>query len=270
MKTLELRGRFGLHALPFTREIRVDHLFTQPQFAEAIDGLEGAVHKRMGAVLIAPAGTGKTTALRVLASRLPEARYRTHYVKVTGLSKRDMCREIALVMGIAPAGAYNALIRSIQAKLLATTDAEGLRPVLILDEAQDLRPDVLAMLAPLTNFEMDSRLVLSVVLAGQPPLATLLRRSELEGIARRFAHYAVLRPLSRDETAAYVAHRCTVAGATTVPFDQGSLDALFEIGRGNLRATDQLALKALEIAAAKEADTVESVHVIDARRLLWP
>jgi general secretion pathway protein A len=126
------------------------------------------------------------------------------------------------------------------------------------------------MLAPLTNFEMDSRLVLSVVLAGQPPLATLLRRSELEGIARRFAHYAQLRPLSRDETAAYVAHRCTVAGAATVPFDQGSLDALFEIGRGNLRATDQLALKALEIAAAKEADTVESVHVIDARRLLWP
>ena len=270
MKTFELRGRFGLHTMPFTREIRVDHLLTQPQFVEALDGLEGAVHKRMGAAVIAPAGTGKTTVVRVLVSRLPEARYRTHYVKVTGLSKRDMCREIALVMGVQSSGAYNALVRRIQAKVLETADTDGLRPVLILDEAQDLRPDVLAMLAPLTNFDMDSRLVLSVVLAGQPPLATLLRRPELEGIARRFAHYAVLRPLSRDETAAYVAHRCTVAGATTQPFDQGSLDALYEIGRGNLRATDQLALKALELADQKGADTVDHMQVIEARRLLWP
>ena len=151
MKTFELRGRFGLHTMPFTREIRVDHLLTQPQFVEALDGLEGAVHKRMGAAVIAPAGTGKTTVVRVLVSRLPEARYRTHYVKVTGLSKRDMCREIAQVMGVQPSGAYNALVRRIQAKVLETADTDGLRPVLILDEAQDLRPDVLAMLAPLTN-----------------------------------------------------------------------------------------------------------------------
>ena len=126
------------------------------------------------------------------------------------------------------------------------------------------------MLAPLTNFDMDSRLVLSVILAGQPPLATMLRRPELEGVARRIAHYATLRPLSRDETAAYVAHRCTVAGSTTNPFDQGAMDAIHEIGRGNLRATDRLALKALELAAAKDASAVDHVHVVDARRLLWP
>jgi len=267
---MSLRAKYGFHATPFTREIPVEHRFELPQFTAAKDGLLGVVQRRMSGALIAPAGTGKSGLLRDVIAALPEARYRTHYVKVSGLSKRDTCREIAHVMGLQPTGAYNALVRRVQERALEVSDSDGLRPVLVLDEAQDLRPDVLSMLAPLTNFDMDSRLVLSVILAGQPPLATMLRRSELEGVARRLAHYATLRPLSREETAAYVAHRCTVAGATTNPFDQGAGDAIYEIGRGNLRATDRLALKALEQAAAKDAGAVDHVDVIDARRLLWP
>ena len=266
----DLRSRFGMHTLPFTREISVKHHLTLPPYVEALDGLVSAVQNRMCAALIGPAGTGKTNILRALVQRLPEARYNIHYVKVTGLSKRDLCRDIAQVMGLPPVGAFNALMHRIQAKVLCAADTEGVRPVLLLDDAHELRPDVLGMLAPLTNFEMDSRLVLSVVLAGQPPLAVLLRRTEMEGIARRFAHYATLRTLSRDETAAYVAHRCTVAGAVTSPFDHASVDALYEIGRGNLRATDQLALKALETAERKGTATVDQVQVIEARRLLWP
>ncbi|MBK8980720.1 MAG: ATP-binding protein [Planctomycetes bacterium] len=55
---------------------------------------------RMSCAIIAPAGTGKTSVLRAVVARLPEARYSTHYVKVTGLSKRDMCREIAYAAGV--------------------------------------------------------------------------------------------------------------------------------------------------------------------------
>lgn len=266
----DLRGRYGLHTVPFTREIRVEHHQLLPQYTETLAALEGAVQKRMSAALIAPAGTGKTNLLRALCARLPEARYRYQYVKCSNLSRRDMCREIALCMNLAPTGAYNALLRRIQEKALSTTDSDGLRPVLLLDDAHELRPDVLGMMAPLTNFDMDSRLVLSVILAGLPPLSALLRRPEMEGIARRFSHFAVLRTLSRDETAAYIAHRMTVAGATLVPFDQGAIDALFEIGRGNLRATDQLALKSLELADQKDLAMVDHVQVIEARRLLWP
>jgi len=267
---MEIRSRFGLHDVPFTREIRVEHLFKLPHFDEARDGMHGVVRNRMSAALISAAGMGKTGQLRALVTLLPEARYRCHYVKVTGLSKRDMCREISQVMNLPPAGAYNALIRRIQENLLEAADTDGLRPVLILDEAQDLRPDVLGMLAPITNFAMDSRLVLSVILAGQPKLAAMLRRPELEGVARRIAHYATLRPLSRAETASYVDHRCTVAGATSQLFDQGAQDAIYEIGRGNLRATDRLALKALELAAAKDEDVADHMRIVEARRLLWP
>ena len=108
-------------------------------------------------------------------------------------------------------------MRKLQDRFRQTSDTDGLRPVLILDEAQDLRPDTLAMLKVLTNFDMDSRLVLSIVLAGQPKLRDLLRLDDLEDVARRLAHYATLRTLTRDEIGRYIEHRCTIAGAASVP-----------------------------------------------------
>ena len=266
----DLRSRFGMHTMPFTREITIEHRFSLPLFDTALAALQRAVTERMSAALLAPAGTGKTAILRALVAQLPEARYRVHYVKITGLSKRDMCREIATAIGSAAAGTYPTLVRRIQEHYTALADTDGLRSVLLLDEAHDLRPEVLAMMRLVTNFDMDSRLVVSLVLAGQPPLRTLLRRDDLQDIARRLAHYATLRPLSRDETQRYLEHRCTIAGATVVPFDDAACDAIYEIGRGNLRATDRLALKALEYAHDSDTDVAGTGEVTEARKVLWP
>lgn len=269
-KPTDMRAVFGLHAIPFTREIAVDDYLRLPFLDDAFAGVRSAVEARMSAAIIAPAGTGKTALLRRLRSALPEARYHVHYVKVTGLSKRDMCREIAVACGAEPAGSYPMLVRRLQERFEGTADDEGRRPVLLLDESHDLRPDVLGMLRILTNFDMDSRLVLSLVVAGQTPLRALLARDDQEAMARRIVHYAQLRLLSREELAQYVAHRCAVAGAARVPFDERTLDALFEIGRGNLRATDDLALKSLDHAAAAGHATVSVQHVVAARKDLWP
>jgi len=266
----DYRSRFGFHASPFTREITVQDRFTIKEYDQAIDDLLNAVEARMSCALIAAAGTGKTSVLRALVARLPEARYRTHYVKVTGLSKRDMCREIAQAIGLPPAGTYPCLVRRIQDRFLETTHSDALRPVLIVDEAHELRPETLGMLRVLTNFDMDSKLVLSVVLTGQLKLRDLLRRDDLMDVARRLAHCATLRTLTREEIDRYVEHRCTIAGAIKVPFDQGAIDALFEIGRGNLRATDQLARKTLEVAHHSDHDVCAPAHVVQARKLVCP
>ncbi len=270
MKLKDFRSRFGFHSTPFTREITVKDRFPLADFDETIDAVLRTLDARMSCAVIAPAGTGKTSLLRAVVERLPAARYSTHYVKVTGLSKRDMCREIAYAAGVPPAGTYPGLVRNLQSRFVEDADTAGLRPVLILDEAHDLRLETLAMIRLLTNFDMDSRLVLSVVLAGQPKLRELLRRDDLEDVARRLSLCATLRCLSRDETGRYLEHRCTIAGAAKVPFDAGAVDALFEIGRGNLRATDELARKALELAHDQDRDVCESLHVAHARKLLWP
>ena len=259
----------GFRKTPFTRELTVAERCTLDYQAEAAEGLTEAVRQRMSAALIAPAGTGKTVALRMLLANLAEARYQVRYVKVTGLSKRDLCKEIAAACGLEPTGIYPALVRKLQAAF-AHTAGDGVRPVILLDEAHDLRPESLAMLRLLTNFEMDSRLVVSVVLAGQPPLNDLLRRPEQAAMAQRLAHYATLRLLSRDETRTYLKHRCTLAGAATDPFDGDAHETIYEMSRGNLRAIDRLALGALQLAAKAHAAAVCSAEVIAARRSLWP
>ena len=259
----------GFRKTPFTRELAIDERFVLHHQQAVVDDLVEVVAQRMSGTLIAPAGTGKTVALRMLYDRLPPARYRIRYVKVTGLSKRDLCKEIARACGLETAGSYPSLVCRLQEHFVDTAGTDGVRIVVLLDEAHDLRPDSLAILRLITNFEMDSKLVVSLVLAGQPPLERLLRRPVAEAVAQRMAHAATLRFLSRDETRAYIEHRCRIAGAATDPFDEQAHEAVFEMSRGNLRAIDRLALKALQAAAAAGATAVATAEVLAGRRQLW-
>lgn len=267
---MDMNARFDLRNTPFTREISVKELFPHPQRVAAVESLLQVVDQRMSAALIAPAGLGKTTLLRELRDRLPEVRYSVRYVKVTGLSKRDMCREIAATLGLPPVGTYPGLVRAVQDAVERRVADDGVRTVLIVDEAHEMRADVLGMFRLLTNFEMDSRLVLSVLLVGQPPLAQLLRRPELEDLAQRLSWYGTLRPLTREELREYVVHRCAVAGASPSTFEDRAIEALFEMGKGNPRATDHLARRALEMAHQAGVNRVGAQHVIAARASLQP
>lgn len=265
---MNLRAHFHLNTTPFTREVTVERCWVSPTHEQILSDLMATVEQRMSAALIAPAGTGKTTLLRRLQALLAEARYRLHYVKVTSLSKRDFCRELSVAIGARPAGTYATLVRRIQERMLGLLEQDSLRPVLVIDEAHDMRPDVLAVLRVLTNFEMDSRLVISVLLAGQMPLKTMLKRDELESVRRRLAHVATMRLLSREETVSYVQHRLDISGGSTDIFDPLAHDAIYEMTQGNLRAIDRVCLKAMESAARAGEPTIGAQRLSEAGRSL--
>jgi len=267
---MDMHATFGFHKTPFTREVATDDMLALPYIEQARDAIVAQLERRMCAAITAPAGTGKSALLRALRERLPQARYRVHYVKVTDLGKRDLCREIATCVGVRPAGSYPMLVRRLQEDFAEAGTESGVRPVLFIDDAHDIRFQVLGVLRILTNFDWDSRLVLSVVLAGQPRLEAMLKKAPLEDVAQRIAYYARLRLMSRDETVRYVEHRCTIAGASTVPFDPAALDAVFEMSRGNLRAVDRLCLAALDVTALRDVEVVAPSDVTAARKHLWP
>jgi type II secretory pathway predicted ATPase ExeA len=266
----DMLSRFGFHSMPFTRELAVKDRFAHPTFEAASQGLYEAVLQRMCAAFIAPAGLGKTALLRELQARLPAVRYDTRYLDITALNKRDFCREVAAAVGAKAAGTYPALVRNIKERFLNSMEVDGRRPVLMIDNSHEFRHDVIGVIRLLTNFEMDSQLVVSIILAGQLPLASLLRRTDLEDIQGRLAHIAYLTPLSRADGARYIEHRCRIAGATTVPFDALAIEAIYEISRGNLRAIDRISRKALSIAHHHAHDRVDANHISEARSVLWP
>ena len=267
---MDFYAHFGLRTLPFTRELLIQERFPHPQHTDHLKMMLRMIEQRQSLALIGAAGLGKTVLVRALQEQLADVRYRVHYVKVTGLSKRDMSREIALSLGLSAVGTFPRLLRMIQDAVVERSLDDGVRSVIILDDAHEMRPHVLGMFKALTNFEMDSRLLLSVVLVGQPALTRLLQRADLEDVAQRIAWYGHLRGLSREETQRYVAHRCQIAGATSVLFDGHATESLYEMSRGNPRALDHLARRALELAHDQKVERVGSQHVIAARATLHP
>jgi len=263
--------RFGFTSTPFTNEIGAAKRFKLDHIETEVAALKRAVEERFSAALVAPSGAGKTVVLRSLTDCLPAARYRVHYVKVTALSVRDLCREIAMAVGTKPAGNYPSLVRAVQEHFDQSLGTDGVRPVLLIDEAHDLKLQSLGLLKLLTNYEMDSRRVVSIVLAGQPSLKNLLYRAGMEEIRRRLAHCGEVRLLSREETRGYIEHRVQLAGARRAPFDPSAIEALYEISRGNMGAVDLLAFKALEVAAhcSIRKEVLDSSDITLARKDVW-
>lgn len=261
--------RFRFKSAPFTREIKVEHRLKVGNIEEQVAALKIAVDSRQSAALVAPAGCGKTVALRSLRSQLPEARYKTTYIKLADLSTRDTCREVALALGVPPTGQYPALVRAVEERLRSGYSESGLRQVIIFDDAHDMRPDSLRLVRLLTNFEMDSRLVVSIILAGQMPLKKHLLHDDLEDIRQRLAHCGEIAPLTREETRAYVEHRSVIAGAAHVPFEPLAIEAIYEVARGNMRAIDRITLAALSQADRAQKNIVDAADVALARARTW-
>ena len=254
---------------PFTREIKVEHRFKADFLDNEIAALKKTVEKRMSAALIAPAGCGKSVIVRSLLAALPAARYRTHYFKLADLSARDMCRQVARAVGLQATGSYPCLVQAIEERLQAGFDDSGMRQVFIIDDAHEMRELTLKILKLLTNFDMDSRLVVTVILAGQIPLKACLSRPGVEDIKQRLAYCGEIRLLTREETKAYIAHRCKIAGFTKNPFENSAIDAIYEITSGNMRAIDTIALHAIEEADDNARTMVETPDVIAGRSKVW-
>ena len=96
---------------------------------------------------------------------------------------------------------------------LLDAHGRGHRTVLIIDEAQDLAPDVLEQIRLLTNLETTTEKLLQIILIGQPELIRILEREDLRQLAQRVTARYHLRPFAAPDTLAYIAHRLEVAGA---------------------------------------------------------
>lgn len=260
---------FEFRSLPFTREIATRDCIGFGFLKEQEDALVDAVQRRMSALVAAPPGVGKSVILRRVRDRLPEARYQVRYLKVNRLSGRDLCREIAYTFGAGEAATLPKLVRSVQRRITEASSSEGVRPVIILDDAHSLREQGFELIKILTNFEMDSKLLVSFILAGHHSLKEKLFHPNMADVRQRISHCGQLRLLSREETADYISQRLALAGCLQTPFDENSIELIYDMGKGNMRATDNIALKALGHAAKAKDNIVSTIHVTEAAKELW-
>jgi type II secretory pathway predicted ATPase ExeA len=135
------------------------------------------------------------------------------------------------------------------------------RPILVIDEAHHLRPELLEDLRLLTNYKMDAENRLCLLLLGQAELRRRLSMAVYEALAQRIVVRYHLAPLTRDELDAYLTHRLHHAGTELALFEPAAQEALFQATGGLPRKINLLAHHALLAAALARAKLVSAEHV---------
>jgi general secretion pathway protein A len=191
-------------------------------------------------------GTGKTTLCRLLLEQLPP-NVRIALVLNPRQTPLELLETIADELHLELPGkrrSIKRLVDALNAHLLSAY-AQGLRVVLVIDEAQELSRDALEQVRLLTNLETTTQKLLQIVLLGQPELRDALARPALRQLAQRITARFHLTPLAASESDAYLRHRLGVAGAQGFPFDASAVKRLHVLSGGVPRLLNVLGDRAL-------------------------
>ena len=222
---------FDLERLPFEAPASSADLFVSREMRETETRLGQLLRARGIGLLTGEPGSGKTSACRRFADSLHPGRHRVCYVSLSTGTVLDIYQSIGWELGLEPQRRRAAARRAIRDEITRLARESGRLPVLVVDEAQHLRNDVLEELRLLTNFAMDSERRPCLLLAGP------------------------------GELQPYLAHSLRLAGCERELFAPEACEALFEAARGLPRQVSRVAHRSLLAAALDRASRVGPEHV---------
>lgn len=249
---------YGFTEMPFNITPDPRFLYLSPTHQEALQHLKYGVAEKKGfIVLVGEVGCGKTTLCRKFLNELDPAHYDTALILNPRVTETQMLKAILTELGETKFGrSQHDLVGQINRVLLERIE-KGRDIVLIIDEAQNLKFDVLEQIRLLSNLETDKQKLLQIVLMGQPELKSVLAREELRQLRQRILVHYELHPLSQNDVQHYVQHRLTLAGGTGRPsFTRWALRSIHRISKGIPRIVNNLCDKALLAAFIRDSDEV--------------
>jgi len=258
---------FGLKEHPFSIAPDPRYLYMSERHREALAHLLFGVNGQGGfVVLTGEVGTGKTTICRCFLNQVP-SNTDVAFVINPKLSARELLASICdeLKIAYADSASIKVLNDAINQYLLHA-HANGRHTVLIVDEAQNLRVDVLEQLRLLTNLETSEKKLLQIILLGQPELRDMLAKNELRQLAQRITARYHLDALNKVEVGAYIKCRLSVAGRAAPAFSPTAVNTMFKLSGGIPRLINLIADRALLGAYASHSELAEPEHVKQAFR----
>jgi general secretion pathway protein A len=257
------RDYFQLKENPFALTPDPRFLFLSHHHREAMAHLLYGMGEMGGFVQVTgEVGTGKTTLCRSLLEQAPE-QVDVALILNPKLNATELVASICDELKVSyPEGctSVKSLVDCLNRHLL-TAHAGGRRTVLVIDEAQNLSPEVLEQVRLLTNLETSTNKLLQILLLGQPELKSVMETPELRQLSQRITARYHLTPLRLEETIAYIHHRLDVAGCHRPLFSPSALRMIHRLSHGVPRLINIICDRALLGAYARRRLQVDKALV---------
>ena len=250
---------YGLNERPFNVTSDPAFFFSSKKHKEALSHLLYGVTQRKGIIVVTgEIGTGKTTLCRFFLEQLGE-KVKTAFILNPYFSEIQLLEAITKDFGISAEGRRRlSFIWAFNRFLLKEAEA-GNNVVLIIDEAQNLKPRQLEQIRLLSNLETEKDKLMQIVLVGQPELNRRLDLYELRQLQQRIMVRYHISPLDKSEVVEYVNHRLSVAGAhTKIRFSDEAFDTIYEFSAGTPRLINIVCDRALLAGFVQETFTIDA------------
>jgi type II secretory pathway predicted ATPase ExeA len=265
MNSKKMLSLYGLKWNPFSQELPSEALIRSTQFDQFCWRVENLALEGGFALITGPSGLGKSVSLRLLSEHLAKIRD----VTVGALSRPqsgvgDFYRELGYLFGVELRasnrwGGYKTLREKWQTHIESTL----LRPILLIDEAQQMLPAVLSELRLLTSHAFDSQLLLTVVLAGDDRFLQMLRTTDLIPLGTRIRSRMNLDMYTKQDLLNLLRESTKRAGNAKLMTDE-LVETLVDHSAGNPRILMTLAAEILALAIKKELTQLDEGLYLEA------
>jgi len=254
---------FGLQERPFSKTPDPRFLFLSKGHREALARMQYAVEERDLVLLTGEIGCGKTTLSRALMDALDDS-FKVVCLINPRLTPLEFLSSLARHLGVTEPARFKVDLLEQIGKLLFEYYENDMTPVVVIDEAQLVpHKETFDEIRLLTNFQLDDRNLISIVLMGQPELKQRLRHRAYEPLRQRIGMQFELTPLSQAETSEYLDFRVVTAGGRPGLFSEEAVAAVYSYSNGTPRMINHAASLALLECFGRGEARIEQ-NVIDA------